>query len=167
MASHVERPYHVAIVGSGPSGFFAAASLLKAADASNDIDIAIDMLEMLPTPWGLVRSGVAERVWFPRGPSRLTCASAMFRGRENRCTSTEADWTRILSGIHTNPRHGAQHHAGRLRRRPELWICRPQRDPSPTCKGSPSIPAKPSINVRRKPRTRKGDSQCRRNTKHV
>jgi ferredoxin/flavodoxin---NADP+ reductase len=57
MASHVERPYHVAIVGSGPSGFFAAASLLKAADASDDIDVAIDMLEMLPTPWGLVRSG--------------------------------------------------------------------------------------------------------------
>src|SRR6201998_3869308 len=59
MASHVERPYYVAIVGSGPSGFFAAASLLKAADASDDIDVAIDMLEMLPTPWGLVRSGVA------------------------------------------------------------------------------------------------------------
>ncbi|MFZ0229653.1 MAG: FAD-dependent oxidoreductase [Mycobacterium sp.] len=59
MATHIERPYHVAIVGSGPSGFFAAASLLKAADASDDIDIAIDMLEMLPTPWGLVRSGVA------------------------------------------------------------------------------------------------------------
>jgi ferredoxin--NADP+ reductase len=53
------RPYHVAIVGSGPSGFFAAASLLKAADASEDIDARVDMLEMLPTPWGLVRSGVA------------------------------------------------------------------------------------------------------------
>ncbi|OBI49079.1 NADP oxidoreductase [Mycobacterium kyorinense] len=53
------RPYHVAIVGSGPSGFFAAASLLKAADSSDDIDVAVDMLEMLPTPWGLVRSGVA------------------------------------------------------------------------------------------------------------
>ena len=53
------RPYHVAIVGSGPSGFFAAASLLKAADASEKIDVAVDMLEMLPTPWGLVRSGVA------------------------------------------------------------------------------------------------------------
>ncbi|BBZ45290.1 FAD-dependent oxidoreductase [Mycobacterium parmense] len=52
------RPYHVAIVGSGPSGFFAAASLLKAADAA-DFDVAVDMLEMLPTPWGLVRSGVA------------------------------------------------------------------------------------------------------------
>jgi ferredoxin--NADP+ reductase len=53
------RPYHVAIVGSGPSGFFAAASLLKAADASENIDVAVDMVEMLPTPWGLVRSGVA------------------------------------------------------------------------------------------------------------
>lgn len=53
------RPYHVAIVGSGPSGFFAASSLLKAADAAEDTDIAVDMLEMLPTPWGLVRSGVA------------------------------------------------------------------------------------------------------------
>ena len=53
------RPYHVAIIGSGPSGFFAAASLLKAADASDNIDVAVDMVEMLPTPWGLVRSGVA------------------------------------------------------------------------------------------------------------
>ena len=59
------RPYHVAIVGSGPSGYFAAASLLKFADSDSDADasqkrdVRVDMLEMLPTPWGLVRSGVA------------------------------------------------------------------------------------------------------------
>jgi ferredoxin--NADP+ reductase len=53
------RPYHVAIVGSGPSGYFAAASLLKFADSTDDADVRVDMLEMLPTPWGLVRSGVA------------------------------------------------------------------------------------------------------------
>ena len=57
------RPYHVAIVGSGPSGYFAAAALLKFADAAEGSDqardVRIDMLEMLPTPWGLVRSGVA------------------------------------------------------------------------------------------------------------
>ena len=57
------RPYHVAIVGSGPSGYFAAASLLKFADSNDDTgqkrDVRVDMLEMLPTPWGLVRSGVA------------------------------------------------------------------------------------------------------------
>ena len=56
------RPYYVAIVGAGPSGYFAAASLLRFADTSvaeGGRDVAIDMLEMLPTPWGLVRSGVA------------------------------------------------------------------------------------------------------------
>ena len=49
------RPFYVAIVGSGPSGFFAAAALLKA----EGVDVHVDMLEMLPTPFGLVRSGVA------------------------------------------------------------------------------------------------------------
>src|SRR5581483_505668 len=44
---------------SGPSGYFAAASLLKLADADEPVDVHVDMLEMLPTPWGLVRSGVA------------------------------------------------------------------------------------------------------------
>ena len=53
------RPYYVAVVGSGPSGYFAAASLLKLADADEPRDVHVDMLEMLPTPWGLVRSGVA------------------------------------------------------------------------------------------------------------
>src|SRR5258707_2341925 len=53
------RPYHVAIVGSGPSGYFAAASLLKFADSTDDADVRVDMVEMLPTRWGLVRSGVA------------------------------------------------------------------------------------------------------------
>jgi ferredoxin--NADP+ reductase len=53
------RPYYVAVVGSGPSGYFAAASLLKLADAPEPLDVHVDMLEMLPTPWGLVRSGVA------------------------------------------------------------------------------------------------------------
>ena len=57
------RPYHVAIVGSGPSGYFAAASLLKSAASDSGgtaaCDVRVDMLEMLPTPWGLVRSGVA------------------------------------------------------------------------------------------------------------
>ncbi|KAA0108894.1 FAD-dependent oxidoreductase [Mycolicibacterium sp. P1-5] len=56
------RPYFVAIVGAGPSGYFAAASLLKfggSSVAAGGPDVCVDMLEMLPTPWGLVRSGVA------------------------------------------------------------------------------------------------------------
>jgi ferredoxin--NADP+ reductase len=53
--SIVERSLRVAIVGSGPSGFYAAGSLL----AHEDRLVEADMLERLPTPWGLVRSGVA------------------------------------------------------------------------------------------------------------
>ncbi|HEX7825962.1 MAG TPA: FAD-dependent oxidoreductase, partial [Mycobacterium sp.] len=53
------RPYYVAVVGAGPSGYFAAAALLKASDDGSSRDVRVDMLEMLPTPWGLVRSGVA------------------------------------------------------------------------------------------------------------
>ena len=55
-------PFHVAVVGAGPSGFFAAASLLRFGAESAGAggpDVRIDMIEMLPTPWGLVRSGVA------------------------------------------------------------------------------------------------------------
>src|SRR2546421_9541714 len=44
----------VAIVGSGPAGFYAAAALLDA-----DVPVEVDMIERLPTPWGLVRLGVA------------------------------------------------------------------------------------------------------------
>lgn len=53
------RPYYIAIVGSGPSAFFAAASLLKAADTTEDLDMAVDMLEMLPTPGGWCARGRA------------------------------------------------------------------------------------------------------------
>jgi ferredoxin--NADP+ reductase len=48
-----ERSLRVAIVGSGPAGFYAAEQLLAAKD------VAVDMFERLPTPWGLVRAGVA------------------------------------------------------------------------------------------------------------
>jgi len=49
-----KNPLRIAIVGSGPSGFYAAESLIK-----SDIDVKVDMLERLPSPYGLVRSGVA------------------------------------------------------------------------------------------------------------
>src|SRR6187399_3677353 len=45
----------VAIVGSGPAAFYAAAALL----ASEDPEVEVDLIERLPTPWGLVRLGVA------------------------------------------------------------------------------------------------------------
>jgi ferredoxin--NADP+ reductase len=45
----------VAVVGSGPAAFYAAGHLL----ASEDPPTEVDMIERLPTPWGLVRLGVA------------------------------------------------------------------------------------------------------------
>ena len=51
------QKYKVAIVGAGPSGYFAAQALQNS--VTEDLTFAIDMIERLPTPWGLVRSGVA------------------------------------------------------------------------------------------------------------
>ena len=49
--------YKVAIIGAGPAGYFAAQALHNS--QNEDRVFAIDMIERLPTPWGLVRSGVA------------------------------------------------------------------------------------------------------------
>jgi ferredoxin/flavodoxin---NADP+ reductase len=62
-------PLRVGIVGSGPAGFYAAAALLDAETA-----IEVDMIERLPTPWGLVRLGVA-----PDHPKLKTVSRAFER----------------------------------------------------------------------------------------
>jgi ferredoxin--NADP+ reductase len=49
------RTTRIAVIGSGPAGFYAAGHLLKDPEAG----VEVDMIERLPTPWGLVRSGVA------------------------------------------------------------------------------------------------------------
>jgi ferredoxin--NADP+ reductase len=49
-----DNPLRVAIVGSGPSGFYAAEALLK-----SGLTVQVDMIERLPVPFGLVRFGVA------------------------------------------------------------------------------------------------------------
>ena len=51
-----ERPLRVAIVGAGPSGFYAAEHILK---DGNDVHAQVDLFDRLPTPFGLVRGGVA------------------------------------------------------------------------------------------------------------
>ncbi|MFI5362066.1 MAG: FAD-dependent oxidoreductase [Elusimicrobiota bacterium] len=50
-----ERPLTVAVVGAGPSGFYAVEALLKAPGLS----VRVDLFDRLPTPYGLVRGGVA------------------------------------------------------------------------------------------------------------
>jgi ferredoxin/flavodoxin---NADP+ reductase len=47
-------PLNIAVVGSGPAGFYASGALLAADEVAG-----VDMLDRLPTPWGLVRFGVA------------------------------------------------------------------------------------------------------------
>ncbi len=51
----LENPLRVAIIGSGPAGFYAADFLLKQKNAVAEVD----MFDRLPTPYGLVRGGVA------------------------------------------------------------------------------------------------------------
>jgi ferredoxin--NADP+ reductase len=50
-----ENPLRVAIVGSGPAGFYAAEQLMKPEETT----VEVDMFDRLPTPFGLVRAGVA------------------------------------------------------------------------------------------------------------
>jgi ferredoxin--NADP+ reductase len=54
MIGSPDHPLQVAVVGSGPSGFYAAEALLKSGRS-----VRVDMIERLPAPYGLVRSGVA------------------------------------------------------------------------------------------------------------
>ena len=49
------QPLRVAIVGAGPAGFYAAVQLFK----RKSLLVQIDMFDRLPTPFGLVRAGVA------------------------------------------------------------------------------------------------------------
>ncbi|MFB4314662.1 FAD-dependent oxidoreductase [Actinomadura sp. 21ATH] len=48
-------PPHVAVIGSGPAGLYAAEALVK----QTDDNVRVDVLDRLPTPYGLVRYGVA------------------------------------------------------------------------------------------------------------
>jgi ferredoxin--NADP+ reductase len=62
----------IAIVGSGPAGFYAAEALLKRADAP----VEVDMFDRLPTPYGLVRGGVAPDHQSIKSVARVFAATA-------------------------------------------------------------------------------------------
>jgi hypothetical protein len=51
---HLRRAYHAVVVGSGPAGFYSAQELLSRAGATR-----VDLVERLPQPFGLVRTGIA------------------------------------------------------------------------------------------------------------
>ncbi|GAA3710319.1 FAD-dependent oxidoreductase [Zhihengliuella alba] len=55
-----DRKLHVAIVGAGPAGIYAADLITKSQPvASGELDVAIDLFDELPTPFGLIRYGVS------------------------------------------------------------------------------------------------------------
>ncbi|MCB9161260.1 MAG: FAD-dependent oxidoreductase [Caldilineaceae bacterium] len=73
-----QRPLRVAIVGAGPSGFYAAGALLK----PSDLHVSVDMIDRLPAPHGLVRYGVAPDHQNIKAVSKVydrTAADARFR----------------------------------------------------------------------------------------
>jgi ferredoxin--NADP+ reductase len=71
-----DRPLRVAVVGSGPAGFYAAAALL----GSEEPRVEVDMIERLPTPWGLVRLGVAPDHPELKAASRVFEKTAALQG---------------------------------------------------------------------------------------
>ena len=73
-----ERPLRVAIIGAGPTGFYTADHLLRSTQAT----VEVDLFDRLPTPYGLVRLGVApdhQKIKFVTNAFDKVAASPRFR----------------------------------------------------------------------------------------
>src|SRR5581483_10291926 len=96
-----DRPLRVAVVGSGPAGFYAAAALLS----SEEPRVEVDMIERLPTPWGLVRLGVAPDHPELKTASRVFEKTAALQGFrflgnvEAGCDLTSEDLLRLHDAV--------------------------------------------------------------------
>ncbi|MFA7280333.1 MAG: FAD-dependent oxidoreductase [Sterolibacterium sp.] len=89
----------VAIIGSGPAGFYAAEALLKRTDAL----VHVDMFERLPTPFGLVRGGVAPDHQSIKAVSRVfekTAARPTFRFIGNVCLGKDVTVDELRQHYH-------------------------------------------------------------------
>ena len=78
----------VAIIGSGPAGFYAAEALLRRTDTV----VHVDMFDRLPTPFGLVRGGVAPDHQSIKAVTRVyekTAARPTFRFMGNVCLGSD------------------------------------------------------------------------------
>ncbi len=94
-----ESPIRIAVIGSGPAGFYAAGHLLKDEQAGFEVD----MLERLPTPWGLVRSGVAPDHPKIKSVTRVyekTAAHPRFRYFGNVCFGEHVSREELLEHYH-------------------------------------------------------------------
>ena len=58
--SFSQQPFRLAVIGSGPAGVYAAETLLRSAPVKNgELEVAVDLFDRLPAPFGLIRYGVA------------------------------------------------------------------------------------------------------------
>jgi NADPH-dependent glutamate synthase beta subunit-like oxidoreductase len=69
-----ERPLRVAVVGAGPAGIYAADALAR----QDDVPVAVDLIDRLPTPFGLVRHGIA-----PDHPKMRAIRDTLYRTLEH------------------------------------------------------------------------------------
>jgi ferredoxin--NADP+ reductase len=94
-----DTPIRIAVIGSGPAGFYTAGHLLK--DSAGIFDV--DMIERLPTPWGLVRSGVAPDHPKIKSVTRIyekTAAHPRFRFFGNVSLGEHVSRAELLSHYH-------------------------------------------------------------------
>lgn len=92
------QPLRVAVIGSGPSGCYAALDLLDSVGAGSRVDI----YDRLPTPWGLVRYGVAP----DHASTKSVTRAFAERARDPRlrfCLNVEV-------GRHVTPRELSEHY---------------------------------------------------------
>jgi ferredoxin--NADP+ reductase len=97
-----DNPLRVAIVGSGPAGFYAAGHLLSNKQ-NPDLVVQVDMFDRLPTPWGLVRAGVAPDHPKIKAVSRVyekTAANPEFRFFGNVEFGTEITHDDVIERYH-------------------------------------------------------------------
>lgn len=97
--SEAGKTIRVAIVGAGPGGFYAAEELLK----QTHLQIQVDMFDRLPTPYGLVRGGVAPDHQKIKSVTKLfdrTAGRPGFRFMGNVTFGTDVNLTDMLDHYH-------------------------------------------------------------------
>ena len=109
-----ERPLRVAIVGAGPTGFYTADHLLRNAQ----VVVEVDLFDRLPTPYGLVRLGVApdhQKIKFVTNAFDKVAANPRFRfyggvefGKDVTLTDLKRHYHQIVycTGAQTDRRMG-------------------------------------------------------------
>ena len=156
-----EHPLRVAIVGSGPAGFYAAAQLLS----DPRLAVEVDMFDRLATPWGLVRAGVAPDHPKIKSVTRVYEKTARKPGlplprqrRDRDATSRHAE----LAGAYHAVLYARRRADGPPARHPRRGPAR-RRTPRPT--SSPGTTATPTAADREfdlGARARRGDRQRQR-----